>query len=71
METSRAESPRYTLTFDLSLLMEEGFISCRLYDNGRGVAVWEKSLQFPAQRPSALQKANFKKALRDGIFDGF
>jgi len=68
LETARTESPRYTLTFDPS--MEEGFILCKLYDNGRGIAVWEKNLSLPAN-PSASQKADFKKALRDGIFDGF
>jgi hypothetical protein len=68
-ETARTESPRYTLTFDQS--GENDLVSCRLYDNGRGIAVWEKSLSLPSQRPSASQKADFKKALRDGIFDGF
>jgi tetratricopeptide (TPR) repeat protein len=69
LETARTESPRYTLTLDPSV--EDELVSCRLYDNGRGTLVWEKSLSLPAQRPSASQKADFKKALRDGIFDGF
>jgi len=68
LETARTESPRYTLTLDSS--EEEGFVSCRLYDNGRGVVVWEKALGLPAS-PSAAQKADFKRALRDGIFEGF
>jgi len=68
LETARTESPRYTLTFDSS--REDGSVSCRLYDNGRGVAVWEKSLSLPASS-SAEQKAEFKRALRDGIFEGF
>jgi len=69
LETAHTGSPRYTLTFDAS--GEDGFVSCKLFDNGRGVVVWEKSLRLQAQRPSASQKADFKKALRDGIFDGF
>jgi tetratricopeptide (TPR) repeat protein len=69
IETAHTQSPRYMLTLDSS---EKGdLVSCRLYDNGRGVAVWEKSLSLSAQRPSTSQKADFKKALRDGIFDGF
>jgi tetratricopeptide (TPR) repeat protein len=68
LETARTESPRYTLTFDSS--EEEGFILCKLYDNGRGIVIWEKNLNLPAS-PSSSQKAEFKKALRDGIFDGF
>jgi hypothetical protein len=68
LETARTESPRYTLTLDSS--GAEGLVSCRLYDNGRGVAVWEKSFSLPAS-PSASQKAEFKRALRDGIFEGF
>jgi len=68
LETARTESPRYTLTFDPS--GEEGFILCKLYDNGRGIAVWEKNLSLSAS-PSSSQKTDFKKALRDGIFDGF
>jgi tetratricopeptide (TPR) repeat protein len=67
-ETARTESPRYTLTFDPSA--EEDFVSCKLFDNGRGVVVWEKSLSLPAS-PSASQKAEFKRALRDGVFEGF
>jgi len=69
LETARTELPRYTLTFDPS--SEEGFVSCKLYDNGRGAAVWEKSLSLSSQSPSAAEKTNFKRALRDGIFDGF
>jgi len=69
LETARTESPRYTLTFDPST-GEDGFVLCKLYDNGRGIVVWEKNLSLPAS-PSASQKADFKKALRDGIFDGF
>jgi len=72
LETARTESPRYTLTLDSS--GEDGLVSCELYDNGRGVVVWEKSLSLQASlpaSPSASQKAEFMRALRDGIFEGF
>jgi hypothetical protein len=69
LETARTESPRYTLTLDSS--GGDGFVSCKLYDNGRGTVVWEKDLSLSVKRPSARQKADFKKALRDGIFNGF
>ena len=68
LEIASTEPPRYILTLDSS--GEEGFVSCSLFDNGRGVAVWEKNLSLPAS-PSAAQKADFMRALRDGIFDGF
>jgi len=68
LEIARTESPRFTLTFDAS--GEEGFVLSKLYDNGRGIVVWEKGLSLPVN-PSAAQKAEFKRALRDGIFDGF
>jgi tetratricopeptide (TPR) repeat protein len=68
LETARTESPRYTLNLDTSA--EEGSVLCRLYDNGRGITVWEKSLSLPVS-PSSAQKAHFKRALRDGIFEGF
>jgi len=68
LETARTESPRYTLTLDSS--EADGLVSCKLYDNGRGIVVWEKSLTLPAG-PSVSQKAEFMRALRDGIFEGF
>jgi hypothetical protein len=68
LEIARTESPRFTLTLDSS--GEEGLISCKLYDNGRGIVVWEKILSLQAS-PSATQKAEFMRALRNGIFEGF
>jgi transglutaminase-like putative cysteine protease/predicted negative regulator of RcsB-dependent stress response len=66
LEAARLDSPRYTLSFAQD---GEGYISCELYDGGKGVTVWKQSLPSPGQK--SLEKAAFARALRDGIFDPF
>ena len=65
-ETARLESPRYTLTLDSGV---EGSILCTLYDNGRGITVWQQNLPAPNRR--SPQRANFARTLRDGVFQAF
>jgi hypothetical protein len=66
LETTRLQAPRYTLSLDASL---GGYISGVLYDNGRGIIVWQQTLPAPNRRGS--QAANFARSLRDGIFNAF
>ena len=65
LEPARGISPRYTISFGSG---GEGFVSCELYDGGRGIAVWKQNLPLPAARQ---QRAAFAWALRDGIFSVF
>ena len=70
LETFGPVSPRYTLRFDSE---EDGYISCELYDGGRGITVWKQNLPYPAidHRTLSRQKTAIAKTLRDGIFDAF
>ena len=66
LETARLAAPRYTLTLDSGL---GGYVSCVLYDNGRGIIVWQQTLPAPNRR--GTQTANFARFLRDGVFNAF
>jgi hypothetical protein len=65
-KTTRLDPPRYILSFGPG---REGYISCELYDGGKGITVFKQNLPQPeAGGPSA---AAFARALRDGVFDAF
>jgi hypothetical protein len=62
IEPVRDRVPRYILT----MTAESGAILCELYDEGRGIAVLQRSL--PLGSLSARDKAGFARSLGDAIF---
>jgi len=68
LEKSRLDSPRYTLSL---ILDGQGFVSCELYDNVRGIAVWSDDLPFSASDRGRPQRAAISRFLREGIFNAF
>jgi hypothetical protein len=62
IDTAGNRVPRYTLT----MTAESGAILCELYDEGRGIAVLQRSL--PLSSLSARDKAGFARSLGDAVF---
>jgi hypothetical protein len=52
--------------FQLSITLSEGVAQCELYDNGRGIRVFRRSIPLPGL--SAADTANFAEALGDEAF---
>ena len=69
-ESARLIAPRYTLSFNSE---QEGYVSCELYDAGRGLSLWKQNLPYSVSNRVAKQrfKVTLSQALKEAVFDAF